>query len=51
MGRFGGLEVFHTDFALQALSKIERGSPQDLDDVRAMLDRGLTDASGDPAHV
>jgi len=30
--------------ALQALSKIERGSPQDLDDVRAMLDRGLTDA-------
>ena len=44
VGRFGGLEVFHTDFALQALSKIERGSPQDLDDVRAMLDRGLTDA-------
>ena len=44
MGRFGGLEVYHTDFALQALSKIERGSPQDLDDVRAMLDRGLTDA-------
>ena len=33
-----------TDFALQALSKIERGSPQDLDDVRAMLDLGLTDA-------
>ena len=44
VGRFGGLEVFHTDFALQALAKIERGSPQDLDDVRAMLDRGLTDA-------
>jgi hypothetical protein len=44
VGRFGGLEVFHTDFALQALSKIERGSPQDLDDVRAMLDLGLTDA-------
>ena len=30
--------------ALQALSKIERGCPQDLDDVRAILDRGLTDA-------
>ena len=30
--------------ALQALSKIERGSPQDLDDVRAMLDGDLTDA-------
>ena len=44
VGRFGGLEVFHTDFGLQALSKIERGSPQDLDDVRAMLDLGLTDA-------
>ena len=44
VGRFGRLEVFHTDFALQALSKIERGFPQDLDDVRAMLDRGLTDA-------
>jgi hypothetical protein len=26
------------------MSKIERGSPQDLNDVRAMLDRGLTDA-------
>src|SRR3954452_17641431 len=43
VGRFGGLEVFHTDFALQALSKIERGSPQDLDAVRAMLHRSLTD--------
>jgi hypothetical protein len=45
VGRFGGLEVFHTDFAPQALSKIERGSPRDLDDVCAMLDRGLTDAN------
>ncbi len=44
VGRFGGLDVYHTDFALQALAKIERGFPQDLDDVRAMLDRGLTDA-------
>ena len=51
VGRFGGLEVFHTDFALQALSKIERGSPQDLDDVRAMLDRGLAGCVRDPAHV
>lgn len=40
--RFGNLDVFHTDFALQALAKLERGLQRDLDDVEAMLGRGLT---------
>jgi hypothetical protein len=38
---FGRVEVRHYDLAAQALSKIERGHRRDLDDVRAMLDRGL----------
>jgi hypothetical protein len=31
----------HFEFVAQALSKIERGHTLDLEDVRAMLDRGL----------
>ena len=45
VGRFGELDVFHTDFTLQALSKLQRGFTQDLCDVAAMLDRGLTTAT------
>jgi hypothetical protein len=37
----GNVHVHHFDFYSQALSKIERGFTQDLDDVRAMLDNGL----------
>ena len=33
----------HFDPVAQALSKLERGHDRDLDDVRAMLDRGLLD--------
>ncbi|HEV3459755.1 MAG TPA: DUF6036 family nucleotidyltransferase [Thermoanaerobaculia bacterium] len=40
-GREGKLSFHHYDFAAQALSKIERGHAQDLDDVREMLARGL----------
>lgn len=42
VGNFGELSVFHTDFALQALAKLQRGFDQDLQDVRAMIGRGLT---------
>lgn len=42
LGRFGQLDVFHTDFTLQALAKLQRGFALDLSDVAAMLDRRLT---------
>ena len=42
IGNFGELSVFHTDFALQALAKLQRGFDQDLEDVREMIARGLT---------
>jgi hypothetical protein len=37
----GQISFHHYDFYAQALAKIERGHRQDLQDVRAMLDRGL----------
>lgn len=42
IGQYGNLSVYHFDFTAQALSKIERGHPKDLLDVRQMLQRGLT---------
>lgn len=39
----GRLEVRHFDLYSQALSKIERGFEQDLEDVAAMLERGLVE--------
>lgn len=39
--REGSLEVLHFDFYSQALAKLERAFDQDLEDVRAMIDRGL----------
>lgn len=42
VGRFGALDVLHVPFSLQALAKLQRGFDQDLEDVRAMLGRGLT---------
>ena len=41
IGRHGDVEFFHYDFRAQALSKLARGFERDLDDVRAMLGRGL----------
>lgn len=37
----GNVTVHHFDFYSQALSKIERGFGQDLDDVGRMIDSGL----------
>jgi len=37
----GQLDFFHYDFALQALSKLERGYAQDLEDVAHFLERML----------
>ena len=41
IGTFGNLEIFHYDFASQALAKISRGHGKDLSDVNAMLRAGL----------
>lgn len=38
--------MHHFDPHSQALSKLERGFDQDLEDVRAMRERGLIDAPG-----
>jgi hypothetical protein len=38
---YGSVHVRHMDFRLQALAKLERASEQDLEDVSAMLHRGL----------
>lgn len=46
VGRFGPIEVRHYDFRAQALSKLARGFERDLDDVQAMLDRGLVTRDG-----
>jgi len=39
----GSVSVHHFDLYSQALSKIERGFGQDLDDVRTMIERGLVE--------
>jgi hypothetical protein len=41
------VSVHHFDLYSQALSKIERGFAQDLEDVRTMIARGLVD----PGHL
>jgi len=41
----GGVEFFHYDFSLQALSKLERGYAQDLQDVRSLIRGGYASAS------
>ncbi len=41
--RHGPLNFYHYDPSSQALAKIERGHARDLDDVAAMLERGLVD--------
>lgn len=43
VGREGPVDFFHYDLYAQALAKIERGHRQDLEDVLAMMDRGLVD--------
>jgi hypothetical protein len=41
--RTGRLDAFHFDPYSQALSKLERAFDQDLEDVRAMIARGLVE--------
>jgi hypothetical protein len=41
IARFESVEFFHYDPASQALAKLERGYARDLDDVHAMVARGL----------
>jgi len=41
IGRYGRLDVYAFDPISTALSKIERGSSRDIDDVLALLGRGL----------
>lgn len=41
VAREGKLTFYHFDLYAQALSKVERAHGQDLEDVRALLDRGL----------
>ena len=43
IAREGRLSFYHYDFYAQALSKIQRGHSQDLEDVRQMTGRGLVD--------
>ncbi len=43
IAREGGVSLFHYDFYAQALSKIERGHRQDVDDVRRMIAGGLVE--------
>jgi hypothetical protein len=42
IARYGAVDVYHVDFSLQALAKLERGLDRDERDVEAMLARGLT---------
>jgi hypothetical protein len=44
IGREGRLTFKHFDLYSQALAKIERGHAQDVEDVGAMLERGLVEA-------
>ena len=41
LGRYGSLDAYHFDPYSTALSKIDRGTEKDFDDVRAMLRSGL----------
>jgi hypothetical protein len=41
IARHGDVEFLHYDPVSQAMAKLERGHARDIDDVRAMVDRGL----------
>jgi hypothetical protein len=51
IGTFGCLQVFHYDFASQALSKLERGHVKDLEDVSEILRRRLATREEVLAHA
>jgi hypothetical protein len=41
VGRSGQVDVFYFDFYSIALSKIQRGSTSDMQDVKLLLERGI----------
>ena len=43
IARYGSLNFYHYDPFSQALAKIERGHARDLNDVAAMIERGMID--------
>ena len=45
VGRFGSIDVFYFDFYSIALSKIERGSTSDVNDVRLLVEQGIIELS------
>lgn len=45
IGREGSVTFLHFDLYSQALAKLERGHDRDLEDVDAMLERGLVEPS------
>ena len=45
IGRYGQLEVFHYDLYSTALSKVERGTESDFDDVLLLLEGGRLELS------
>jgi hypothetical protein len=49
--REGRLSFYHFDPYAQALAKIERGHAQDLEDVHALVERGLVDPSRALAYL
>jgi hypothetical protein len=49
--REGRLSFYHYDPYAQALAKIERGHAQDLEDVEALVERGLVDPSRALAYL
>lgn len=50
VGREGRVSFHHFDLYAQALSKIERGHAQDVEDVREMLGRGLVERAALAAY-
>lgn len=41
VGRYGSIDVFYFDFYSIALSKIERGSTSDINDVMLLVRQGI----------
>jgi Nucleotidyltransferase of unknown function (DUF6036) len=46
VGRYGAVDVFYFDFYSIALSKIQRGSSLDINDVRLLLQQGIITLEG-----
>ena len=51
VAREGRLSFYHFDPYAQTLSKLERGHAQDLEDVRALVEKGLVDPARALAYL